>query len=500
MEDKYKELNAKFPGGLAESNWVDTDYPDGNVHWMRFAGAQCPICGHTDWCCVNVTGTKIVCMRKDDGKAPEIGDGGHLYVLKGTKAVDFDSSKVKATETVPYASDKIRDLLYRMVLVANPLAAHHRANLKKRGLTDEEINLHRSRGFGSIYDDRNLAKKYGVKPFAAIKLVKGTDGKGKIISQWRKLFAKLNLPDNVWQGVPGFYLKQMKVDKPLALQSGDGKFTIEPGSYDYPMFTANTDGMLIPYYDEENQIVGFQTRVDHRSVYAEITKKPQGANIHVYFDKDTNHYRIVLYDKFNKDGKTLAESDIHGDNPVHINYGINNSQEIVFKPKFGGKYFWVSSSKEYLGASGKTPIQVSYNPKIASLAPHDKALEDYIKQPKAVWLTEGGLKALVATAKLSSYFSEEQLDDYGHDFLAVAGVGSYRKFIPMLEKLHVNRITVAFDMDFINNDQVADHYRHLINLLHEKGYQIRMALWDPKKAKGIDDALVNGSEIRFKEI
>ena len=127
---------------------------------------------------------------------------------------------------MPYASDKIRDLLYRMVLVANPLAAHHRANLKKRGLTDEEINLHRSRGFGSIYDDRNLAKKYGVKPFAAIKLVKGTDGKGKIVSQWRKLFAKLNLPDNVWQGVPGFYLKQMMVDKPLALQSGDGKFTI----------------------------------------------------------------------------------------------------------------------------------------------------------------------------------------------------------------------------------------------------------------------------------
>ena len=70
----------------------------------------------------------------------------------------------------------------------------------------------------------------------------------------------------------------------------------------------------------------------------------------------------------------------------------------------------------------------------------------------------------------------------------------------MLEKLNAKRITVAFDMDFIKNDQVADHYRHLINLLHEKGYQIRMALWDPKKAKGIDDALVNGSEIRFKEI
>ncbi|WP_353958049.1 DUF3854 domain-containing protein [Limosilactobacillus pontis] len=49
-------------------------------------------------------------------------------------------------------------------------------------------------------------------------------------------------------------------------------------------------------------------------------------------------------------------------------------------------------------------------------------------------------------------------------------------------------------MDFLKNPQVANHYRDLINLLHKQGYKVRMALWNPQEAKGIDDALVAKTE------
>lgn len=50
-------------------------------------------------------------------------------------------------------------------------------------------------------------------------------------------------------------------------------------------------------------------------------------------------------------------------------------------------------------------------------------------------------------------------------------------------------------MDMLENDQVADNYSKLINVLHENGYKVQIAVWNPKIAKGIDDALVAGVPI-----
>lgn len=495
-------LNKKFPGGLHESSMVDTDYDNGKVHWITFAGAHCPICGHTDWCVVNVTGTKVICMRHDDGKAPEVA-GGHLYELKSGEGVKFDPSQIKQAETVPYALAAVRDILYRMVLIAYPLAKHHLASLKARGLTDEEIHLHGSRGFGSFYEDSRHLKEYNIKPFVPARFAKQPNSnQSGIASQWEAIFSKLGLPSDVWKGVPGFYLKKVKVDKPLAFESkrDNSKFEVAPGSYDYPNFTASTDGLLVPYYDELNRIISFQTRVDHVSMRAEILEKPKRLTAKVHFGFDSNKYYVTVMSKQDPYGKTIATGTAQAGQKVTITKGLWQNEKIVFEVKSGGKYFWVSSSHKYLGASGKTPVQVAYQPGIAKLEPTDPKLDAYIKKPKAVWLTEGGLKALVAAAKLPNNFSAQELDEYGHDFIAVAGVGSYRKFVPMLKKLNVKRVTVAFDMDFLKNPQVANHYRDLINLLHKQGYKVRMALWNPQEAKGIDDALVAKTEIKFKDI
>ena len=68
-------LEQKFHGHLTQTTMKDTDYKDKNVYWFAFSGAQCPICGHHDWCMVNVTGTKVICMRSDDEKAPQVANG-----------------------------------------------------------------------------------------------------------------------------------------------------------------------------------------------------------------------------------------------------------------------------------------------------------------------------------------------------------------------------------------------------------------------------------------
>ena len=93
--------------------------------------------------------------------------------------------------------------------------------------------------------------------------------------------------------------------------------------------------------------------------------------------------------------------------------------------------------------------------------------------------------------------SESDLDKYGRDVIGIAGVNSYNKALPMLEKLNAKRVTVAYDMDLLSNDQVSDNCTKLINLLRKKGYEVEVAFWEPDKAKGIDDALAQGVPIWF---
>jgi hypothetical protein len=145
---------------------------------------------------------------------------------------------------------------------------------------------------------------------------------------------------------------------------------------------------------------------------------------------------------------------------------------------------------------------VAYNPEIAKLNPNKedniKKLKEYIDKPKSIWVIEGGLKGYVAVCNLRKAFTDEQLDKYGRDFLAVAGVSSYNKFLSVLRQLNVNTVTIAYDMDMLENDQVADNYSKLINVLHENGYKVQIAVWNPKIAKGIDELLKRVKLILYK--
>ncbi len=498
----YSKIEEKFGGNFRETRMKDTDYQNMNVYWLEFNGATCPICGHSNWCLVNVTGTKVICQRVPN-EHPISALNGYLYYLDKNQSVNFDINKIKQVKTYPKAKDRVLDLFYRSVLLAYPLENKHRKDLYERGLTDEMIENHGSRSFGSYYRFSKETNASGLKKekFTQAKIVYDDKNNKEIKNVWLNMLNNLKhslhsdyYTQNLWQGVPGFLLKRVTVP-------GTGQ------EYASPMFKAPVDGLLVPYFNETNELVGFQTRVDHVLAKPVITQPLPYGEMKVNYDSYSRHYEVTYKVGEKGDFHIIAEG-IAENNEVTGEYG---GFEYKFKLEAGGKYFWVSSSKLEGGADARVPIQVSYNPQIAKLDPtkkdqdsneliERKKIVNYSQKPKAVWLTEGGLKAIVATNYLSKRFSQSELDKYGRDVLAVAGVNSYRHFLPMLKKLNVKSVTTAYDMDFLENQQVAESYKQLIKMLKENGYPIYVANWDASKAKGIDDALVAGVEIDFQKL
>lgn len=500
---KLTDLESKY-GKLTPNGMLDRDYPkEDNVRFLRFAGGRCPICGSDHWCQINATGTKVVCQREKIEN--QVVNGfkykftiksidGYVYELVDSKqAVKFDGKLFQRQPTFPLASASHLDVMNRLVLAAYPLTKDHRANLLKRGLTDEDINLHGDRGFGSFYLKNENGKPY----FVQAKAVPNENGEAIYISRWKKVLKKFGLPADAWHGVPGFSTQVLKLDgKVLA------KFPIFASSnlvdYNGNPKKHIPEGMLVPYYDEYNRLVGFQIRIDNPKKYALIEKplKRNKGRLKVFINKDDS-YTVKLVFSGWKEDKVIAKGNLNGAKRVNLSYGVGTMKEdYSFKVEKQAKYFWISSRDSLDGANndGKLPIQVAYNPEIAKLNPFNKKqrqeIKSYISKPKAIWVTEGGLKGYITAAKLSKTFSKEELDKYGRDVLAVAGVNSYRKFLPMLDKLNVNTVTIAYDMDMLENDQVADNYSKLINLLQENHYKVQLAVWNPQQAKGIDDALV----------
>lgn len=478
---KLPDLEAIY-GHLTPNGMIDRDYKDGSVRFLRFAGGTCPICGSNHWCQINATGTKVVCQReliKD-----QVVNGfkykftikqinGYLYELVNSdKAVDFDKSLFKRVPMFDLASPENTDLVYRLTLLAYKLSDKHMQTLLDRGLTEEEIKLHGSRGFGTYSVQKGS--------FEQIKAKYDANGNREIESRWENALQKLGLPKTLWHGVPGF----SRLDK----------------KFSFPYFCCGSaknphEGILVPYYNVMNRLVGFQVRVDRTHKYAKIEKPLKGKSVNIKID-DNDNYSVHLF------GKTIAEGNLDGRKRVNLQFG---EEAYSFKVDTTAKYYWVSSKDQLDGANneGKLPVQVAYNPTVAQLDPNvpeeREMLKRYIAKPKSVWLTEGGLKGYVTACKLQNAFSSSDLDKYGRDVLAVAGVNSYRHFLPILKQLNVKSVTCAYDMDMLQNDEVADNYTNLVNMLKDNSIKVNLAVWDPDKAKGIDDALVANVPVTVSE-
>ena len=129
------------------------------------------------------------------------------------------------------------------------------------------------------------------------------------------------------------------------------------------------------------------------------------------------------------------------------------------------KYVFMSSSNEDNGCKALSCAHFSGN---------------FIDMPEVVYLTEGPLKADIATA-LS-----------GKAFVALPGISTYKAMesaLRVLKKMGVVTVVEAFDMDRYTNENVKKAVKNLRKMVDAAGFEYEVLKWD-ETYKGIDDYLL----------
>lgn len=112
-------------------------------------------------------------------------------------------------------------------------------------------------------------------------------------------------------------------------------------------------------------------------------------------------------------------------------------------------------------------------------------------------LTYRTLKGDIAVEHITRIYDENELIDIGTTFLAIAGVNSWRSVMPILKRLEVQHVNIAFDMDAIENPKVAFYLKQLAAELKKEGFSTNLAVWNEEDGKGIDDIL---SQRRYPQL
>lgn len=124
-----------------------------------------------------------------------------------------------------------------------------------------------------------------------------------------------------------------------------------------------------------------------------------------------------------------------------------------------GKYIWFSSHGLPDGTSSCAPAH-------------------YAGGTGRVWVTEGPLKADVASHLMSA------------PFIGVSGINTWNEAEKILADMGIKDPIIAFDADFRTNPRVAKALQEFVAHLKEQGYFPQNAIWPPKYGKGIDDVLL----------
>ncbi len=128
-----------------------------------------------------------------------------------------------------------------------------------------------------------------------------------------------------------------------------------------------------------------------------------------------------------------------------------------------GKFRWFSSSSYNYGTKAENAIHIVGSP-----------------NTPLVIVTEGGMKA-----DIINLLSNKTV-------VAVSGVNSIKGLQNLIEDLRDNHglsvLKLAFDMDFLTNEQVEKAYNSLVSMVESTGVKYHKLVWDPAY-KGLDDFL-----------
>lgn len=387
--------------------------------WFEYTRQTCPICGKTGGCIVNEKGDKVACIRTESKTMFSKNSSVPSWLHKLNEKVHVETSKRTDFITHEKTFEVLLDRVYRALVHCCNLKEEHITHLTgaSRMLTMHQIKTRQYVSFPK-------------KPWETVKQISGLIG-----------FKK-------YPGFPGFFKS------------------------DYGWSLNGWDGIMIPYRNVRNEIIGFQIRVDNPKNDVEIEKN-NFPTLMACVKEQPNLVQVLV------DGEIVSERRMElKEEQVIEHEGLTGSVKLVK----GQRYFWLSSAtrNEGTGSGNPTPVHVA--------VPTEQLADwDSTRKADSVWITEGALKADIAVDHLSKVYTKEQIAVLGDTFLATAGVNSWRLLLPILEEMEVKNVNVAFDMDVLNNPYVASHTKELIMELKSRGYKVTMALWNDEDGKGIDD-------------
>ena len=175
--------------------------------WLRVNRHNpCPVCGKPDWCLISQDGKAAICARVESDKPAGNEGAGWVHSLDNPMPLPPVKSEPSAKQN-PKAAPSILDATYHALLSELSLSKSHSEHLRRRGLTDTEIE-------GLSY--RTLPPS----------------GRTGMVTRLRAAGIKL-------AGVPGFYF--------------------ETGYWRL----AGPIGLAIPVRDTRKRIIGIQIRCDN---------------------------------------------------------------------------------------------------------------------------------------------------------------------------------------------------------------------------------------------
>lgn len=404
-----------------------TKIPD----WFEFYRSVCPVCNHSGGCMQHKDGEVVACIRvvSDRPFSKNSSLPSYLHFLKGEKKqTKVDTSNVEEFKGEKKLSDSILNNVYTKLINCLGLEDVHYKHLtsSSRQLTDVQINIREYRSFP-------------IRPWEVVKELQEEFG-----------------VDN-FAGVPGFFLAK--------------------GTYGDYWSISGREGILIPYRNHYNEIVGFQYRID---------SPPNDVNV-----KSSKHGLMAKVIK----QPNIVQVSFEGEIIMEKEFTLKKAETILYEGQYlgwvklvkGNRYFWLSSANKNKGTGSGDPAPVHISVPTSQLKNWQAGT---LHKARTVWLGEGPLKCDIAVDCIEKLYDPLELEDIGTTFLALPGVNSWRLSLPILKEMGVEQVNICFDADAASNPQVKYHLLECAKQLKADGYSANMVLWSESEAKGVDEILL----------
>ena len=109
--------------------------------WVRVSRSfPCPVCGRPDWCSVSENGETVKCMRVASDSSKEDATGATYFLHRMTDHVEVPSHAPRAAAApAELAGEGDRDRAYRALISRLQLVVGHQQDLRRRGLSSEQL-------------------------------------------------------------------------------------------------------------------------------------------------------------------------------------------------------------------------------------------------------------------------------------------------------------------------------------------------------------------------